>query len=289
MRVSGRVVRRSIVVVLAAACLAATNVPLQAQGTPLPYYLADRGRGIPTSLFGTYIEKGQFLVYPFYEYNKVSAFEYKPSELGFNGSEDFLGEVVEQEYLLFLSYGISDRMSAELEGAVYTTASFDKASDDPSNVPSHIEESGLGDIDMQLRWRWKEETEDRSEMFSFLEATPPLQSEDVLIGTQYWEAAFGFGMIRGHRWGTIAWRVSLAFDGEDRQFEPGEFAVEYLKRTSDRWRFVGTLEGESDEISLIGEAQLFLGPRAFVKLNCGFGLTEKAPDLAPEVGILFQF
>jgi hypothetical protein len=28
---------------------------------------------------------------------------------------------------------------------------------------------------------------------------------------------------------------------------------------------------------------------ALLKLNCGLGLTENAPDIAPEVGVLFRF
>jgi hypothetical protein len=40
---------------------------------------------------------------------------------------------------------------------------------------------------------------------------------------------------------------------------------------------------------VIGEVQWHLGPRAFLKLNSGFGLTEKAPDVAPEVGVLISF
>ena len=118
----------------------------------------DRGTGIPTSLFGTYIEDGELLVYPFYEYTKTSAFEYKPSELGVPGEADFLGETVEQEYLLFLSYGFAERFSVELETAVYAKTTFDKAPNDPSLVPARIEESGFGDVDMQLRWRWSRET-----------------------------------------------------------------------------------------------------------------------------------
>lgn len=255
----------------------------------LPAYLADRGTGISTSLFGTYIRKGEWLVYPFYEYTRTTAFEYKPSELGFSGGEDFLGKTTEQEYLIFLSYGMTDRLSFELETAAHAKTSFDKADDDPSNVPSHIEESGLGDVDMQVRWRWKEETEHRPELFSFVEITPPFQKSRILIGTQDWEAAFGFGIIRGYSWGTISGRATLAYDGEDGSVEPGEFAFEYLKRVSSKWRFVAALEGESDELSLIGEAQWFFSHRAFLKLNCGFGLTQKAPDLAPEVGVLFSF
>ncbi|MGE5860715.1 MAG: hypothetical protein ACM34J_09190, partial [Ignavibacteria bacterium] len=34
----------------------------------LPEYLKDRGPGIPTSMFGTYIKKGELLLYPFFEY-----------------------------------------------------------------------------------------------------------------------------------------------------------------------------------------------------------------------------
>ncbi len=260
----------------------------QPKPTPAPY-LADRGPGLPASLFGTYVERGQLLVYPFYEYTKTSAFEYKPSELGFAGEEDYLGQTVEQEYLLFLSYGISNRFSVELETAVYSTVSFDKALDDPSAVPAEIEESGLGDVDMQLRWRWKKEGAHRPELFSFFEVTPPLQSDKELLGTSDLEAALGFGVIRGHRWGTLTGRVALAFDGDGNQLEVGEYAAEYLKRLSPRWRVVATLEGETDEVSLIGEAQWFFGARALLKLNCGLGLTEKAPDFAPEVGVLFRF
>jgi hypothetical protein len=263
--------------------------PLGAQETELPEYLSDRGPGMSTSLFGTYVEEGELLVYPFYEYVKAGSFEYQPRELGFVGSEDFLGELVEHEYLLFFAYGLSDRLAVELEGAVYTTATFDKAPDDPSAVPARLEESGLGDVETQVRWRLREETADRPEMFTFLKVVFPFQKDKVLIGTPDWEGELGFGMIRGYRWGTITGRVTVAWDGEDQKVELGEYAFEYLKRTSPRWRFVATIEGESEDVSVIGEAQWFFSERAFLKLNCGFGITELAEDVAPEVGVLFRF
>ena len=67
------------------------------------------------------------------------------------------------------------------------------------------------------------------------------------------------------------------------------YAVEYLKRLSPSWRVVATVEGETEDVSLIGEAQWSFSERGFLKLNCGFGLTEKAEDIAPEVGVLFRF
>ena len=117
----------------------------------------------------------------------------------------------------------------------------------------------------------------------------PFQDRKVLIGAQDFEAAVGIGFIRAYDWGTLNYRVSLGFDGAERKFELGEYAIEYLKRVNDRWRFVATLEGEDDEVSLIGEAQITLRPGAILKLNSGFGLTEKASDIAPEIGVLFTF
>ena len=125
--------------------------------------------------------------------------------------------------------------------------------------------------------------------YSFLEIVFPLQENKLLIGTQDWEGALGLGFLRGYCWGTIGGRLAVAWDGEDSRLQLGEYAVEYIKRTSPRWRFLASLEGESEEVSLIGEAQWSFSLRAFLKLNCGFGLTELSPDVAPEVGILFRF
>ena len=35
---------------------------------PLPVYLRDRGTGVSTSMFGTYVRRRELLVYPFFEY-----------------------------------------------------------------------------------------------------------------------------------------------------------------------------------------------------------------------------
>jgi hypothetical protein len=280
--------RRPLAAIFALTAVVA-GVGARAEEPALPAYLADRGEGIPTSLFGTYIGQGDFIVYPFYEYTKTTQFEYKPSELGFVGETDFLGQTVEQEYLVYLAYGFTKRLAVELEVAAYATTSFDKAPDDPSAVPARLEESGLGDVDMQLRWAWTEESASRPAMYSFFELTPPFQRGKVLIGTQDWEASMGFGVIRGFRWGTITGRAAIAWDGADSKLDLGEYAFEYLKRLSPGWRIVATVEGETDEISLIGEAQWEFSRVAVLKLNCGFGLTPKAPDIAPEVGVLFRF
>ena len=268
--------------------LAALAAPSFGQEAP---WLADRGPGIPTSLFGTYITKGEFLVYPFYEYTKNTGEEYNPAELGADYAEttEFMGTLVEHEYLLFLAYGISERFAIELEGALYTKGTFETAADDPSGLPDQIVESGLGDVESQLRWRWNKETAKKPEFYSFFEVVFPLQPDNVVVGTSDWEFAGGVGVIKGLSWGTVSARIAFKYDEVDGQVEAGEYAFEYLKRVSPKWRLVGSIEGEDDEISLIGEAQWHVSPNVFFKFNSGFGLSEKAPDIAPEIGVMFSF
>lgn len=266
----------------------------EALGQSPPERLVDRGPGVPTSLFGTYIEAGQWMLYPFLEYEANDDEEYTPQELGFPrpgfvGEEEFFGKATQEEVVLFLGYGINDALAFEFEAELYASATLDKSPLDTSPVPGRIEESGFAGAEAQLRWMWRNETPERPALYSFFEVEFPFQDSKVLIGARDVELASGIGFIRGYSWGTLNGRVSLAYDGEEDKFELGEYAIEYLKRLNDRWRLVATLEGEDDEIALIGEAQLTLRPGAILKLNSGFGLTEKAVDFAPEIGVLFTF
>ena len=261
---------------------------------PLPAFLQDRGPGVPTSQFGTYIESGQWMLYPFLEYERNDDEEYSPKELGFPrpgfvGEEEFFGKASQKEVVLFLGYGINDALAFEFEAELYASATHGRSPLDTSPVPARLEESGFAGAEAQLRWMWRKETLERPALYSFFEVEFPFQDRKVLIGAQDVEFAGGLGLIRGYKWGTLNARISIAYDGEEDKIELGEYALEYLKRLNDKWRLVATLEGEDDEIALIGEAQLTLRPGAVLKLNSGFGLTEKATDFAPEIGVLFTF
>jgi len=248
--------------------------------------LRDRGEGLPVDMFGTYIRGGEFLFYPFFEYYRDHNYEYKPEELGYVGDIDFRGRYRAREGLIFLAYGVSDRVAVEFEAAVIR-ASLDKSRDDPSALPLRFQESGLGDTAARVRWRWNRESASRPEFFSGVEVGFPFQRSKRLIGTQGWEVVFGTGMIRGLSWGTITLRAAVA--GAEGSFEGGEYAFEYLKRLSERVRVYGAIEGTQDEVELISEVQVFLTPKIFLKLNNAFGVTSKAPDWAPEIGVMFSF
>ena len=81
--------RISATTLMCAALLTAPHARAQDEAP----WLSDRGPGIPTSLFGSYIEKGQLLFYPFYEFTLNTSEEYEPKEFGVrnatNSSREF--------------------------------------------------------------------------------------------------------------------------------------------------------------------------------------------------------
>jgi hypothetical protein len=285
---SSALVLAGMTLALLAGAAEADGVRAHLDTEDLPAYLRDRGVGVPSSMFGTYIQKGQFLVYPYFEYYRDHNYEYAPNELGLSEDIDYRGDYEASEWLLFIGYGVSERLALELEGAVID-AELETSPSDQSALPDAISGSGLGDVESQLRWRWAAETASRPEVFSYFEVVFPTQDKGSLIGTTDWEFQFGTGVIRGLSWGTLTGRAAVEYDGAENTFDLGEAAVEYLRRLSSTWRAYGAVEGTQDEIELITEAQVHLTPHMFLKLNNAFGVTSKAPDWAPEVGVLFTF
>lgn len=254
----------------------------------LPIYLRDRGTGVSTSMFGTYITKSELIFYPFFEYYTNSDEEYAPSDLGFQGDTDYRGEYKAYEWLVFLGYGLTEDLALELEAGVID-ATLKSSPEDLSDVPDEISESGLNEVESQINWRFLKETEKIPEAFSYLHVVFPIQDEKRIIGTSDWEFDIGAGLTKGFSWGTATIRAGIAYDGEESKVQPGEYALEYLKRLSDSWRIYAVLEGSEAEIEFIPELQWHLQPNMIIKLNSAFGLTSKAQDWAPEVGIMFYF
>lgn len=281
-----RSARFSIMIVAATIVLSFSSSAMAQEG--LPYFLQDRGTGIPLSMFGTYINKGEFIIYPYYEYYHDQDAEYKPEELGYDLAQDFRGRYRAHEGLIFVSYGISDRLALEFEAAVIAATQY-KADDDTSEMPDKVEESGLGDVESQLRWRWTEETASSPEVFSYYETVFPLQKDKKLIGTSDWELTLGTGLMKGFRWGTATLRLATEYDAAENKVELGEYALEYLKRVSRLFRFYIGVEGSQDEVELITDLQLHVSPYAFIRINNAFGMTSKTTDYAPELGVLFHF
>ena len=250
-------------------------------------YSRDRGTGIPTSQFGTYVHKGELLIYPFYEYYYDKDFEYEPGDFGFGSSEELRGRYRAHEGLIFIGYGISDRLAIEFEAGVIS-AELDKSSNDLSALPAKLKESGLSDVEGQIRWRWNYESATTPEIFTYLEYVLPTGEKNSLIGTSVWEFKLGTGLVKGYRWGTMTFRLAFDYDTGEKNIAPGEYAIEYLKRISNHFRIFVMVEGSEDEVAIVPEIQWHISRNVFLKAGTGFGVTSKATDFAPEVGIMFS-
>ena len=122
----------------------------------VPDYLYDRGTGTPVSIFSTYIEKGELLIYPFYEYYYDNDLEYEPYDFGLRSKQEYHGRYEAHEGLIFIGYGITDKLAIELVAGIIS-AKFNKSEKDTSALAKEIKESGLSDIEGQIRWRWNRE------------------------------------------------------------------------------------------------------------------------------------
>ena len=247
-------------------------------------------RGLPTSQFGIYVHRGEWLVYPGFEYYRDHDFEYDPNEVGFPSPGEFKGRYRASEEVLFVAYGLSDRLAWELEGDALKV-SLKKAAEDRSDMPAELRESGLGNVRTRLTWRWTEERGRRPELFSYSNIFFPHDKDKPLVGTADWVFDAGFGAIRDFRWGTVTLRGGILFEEASASATDwGEVALEYLKRVSPRVTlFSSLLVREGDEVSLITEMQWRLSQHAVLRLNNGLGLTSHGNDWEPEVGVLFRF
>lgn len=248
-------------------------------------FLNDRVSGIPTSLFGTYIEKGDIIVYPFYEFYKEKN-EYKPSEFGFAHDQQYEGKFSAHEELIYLGYGIKDWLMIEAEASIIQ-ARQQKSSSDTSNMPSHFNEGGIENIEGQLRWRYFKESQMSPELYSYLLTVLPTRGENKMIGTDGFDFKFGTGLIKGFRFGTVSANLSIQYNTEDAVYEFGGFTVEYLKRISNTFRIYVGLEGIPDATEFITELQIFPKSWMFIRLNNAIGISPNATDIAPEIGVVF--
>lgn len=271
--------------------LASTSLAAQ-QPDSEPAFLRDRGSGVRTSLLGSYVRQGELLVYPFFEWYADKDLEYKPNELGYGTSGiDYRGRYRASEGILFFGYGLTSDLALEIEAAVITAELRTSSQDTSSGRPSAVKESGLGDVEGQIRWRFQRETATRPELFTYFGTVFPLQKDRHLIGTQHWEHFFGLGVVRGFRWGTMTVRVAAEYSAAAKpHFDAGEYAIEYLRRLSPAWRVVAAIEGNQvDEISVITELQWRPSRHMTFKFNHALGVTTNATDFAPEVGVMFSF
>lgn len=265
--------------------------PLLAQEEYSSAQLRDRGPGLPTSMFGTYIRGGQVLVYPFFAYTRDQNREYQPDQFGVGGDVDFRGQYWSTETGVMVSYGVQDWLALEFT-TTYMKASLEKSPSDPYPTPQKTVESGLGDAEGQVRVRCFREAGHMPEMYAYMEITAPTQQDKVLIGDTEWDFKPGIGFARSFSWGTLSARTTGEYNHSEAKADFGETSIEYLKRLSRSWQvFLGVEGGEGgplDEWHLVSDLAWRLSNNVTLKLDNTFGISSKANDWEPQFGILFS-
>ncbi len=253
--------------------------------------LRDRGPGLPTSAFGTYVRGDQLLVYPFFAYTLDRNREYQPDQFGVGGDVDFRGKYWSTETGVMLCYGVRNWLALEFTTA-YMKASLEKSPDDTYPVPQTTVESGLGDVEGQVRVRCFRETARYPEMYAYMEVTAPTQQDKVLIGDTEWDFKPGIGFSRSFSWGTMSARTTGEWNHSEAKVDFGETSIEYLKRLSTSWQmFVGFEGGEGgpfDEWHIVSDVAWWFSDNVSLKLDNTFGISSKANDWEPQIGILFS-
>jgi hypothetical protein len=253
-------------------------------------FLKDRGTGISTSIFGTYVRKGELIVYPFFEYSSDHNMEY-PLQFSPGNNNDFRGRFRGYQEQIFISYGLTNRFALEFEVS-HMNATFRKSLKDTSPSPAKIEESGFGDIEGELRFCFKKENEHFPEIFGYVEILVPSNKNKVLIGDSNWDLKPGIGLIKGFDWGTMTIRADLEYNMEGSNLDIGEFAIEYLKRLSPSLRLNLSIDGGEggapDEWVFNSGIQWRISDHIFFKFDNSLGFFSKSMDWAPQAGLLFS-
>ena len=265
---------------------------VHAQAHALASSWGDRGAGVPASMFGTYVSRGQLLVFPFLAYTTDHNREYEPAQLGGGPDGAFLGKYKNSAAQIFVAYGLTDWLALELEGSVLS-ATLDRSPSDPSGTTRRISESGLSDIEGHVRMRLARENGTRPELFAFLEVQAPSQRNKLIIGDDAWDLKPGIGAVRAFPWGTMSIRTTVEYNRDDTHWDLGESSIEYLRRLSPAWRVYAGIEG--GETGGPDEWELNLGVHwsvtrlLTVRVDNGVGISAKANDWSPQIGVLFTW
>ena len=256
-----------------------------------PPHLRDRGPGVRTSEFQTYVGRHQLLLLTSAAYTKDHNLEYNPLDWGYGTQTDLRGTFRSSTAQLFVAYGITDWLAVELAGSSLS-ARFERSASDTTATPSRIRESGIGDFAGQVRVRFTQERGRRPEIWGSVEVIPANLKRKVLIGDKLADAKSEIGLTRGFHFGTMTLRTTVEYNHGNHHWDLGETSLEYLRRLSPDWRILLAIEGGEtgamDEWVFVTAGQWRIANGCYLKLANGFGLMSKSTDWEPQVGMLWE-
>ena len=241
----------------------------------------DRGEGLPLSMFGTYIRSGQLVVMPVLRKCTATTTSVRSGELGSRARPSCAGASTRTN-VSCSSLRVLENIAAEFEIAGIS-ASLDKSPLDDSALPPRLEHRALA-TSRAAPLAMEEGIRHAAGAVQLLRDRVSRAAVEALIGTPDWELKFGFGLTRGLRWGTISARRSLGMPTAPGSWESTRSSAEARVEPAAALRRSRRQRGRARADH---GSQILLTTRIVLKLNNSFGLTSKATDWAPEIGVMF--
>jgi len=246
--------------------------------------------GVRSSMFETYIQPHQWLVFPHFAYTTDHNIDYTPADLGYGADTLALqGRFRSTEAELFIAYGVTDWLALEAEGS-HITATFNKSSRDTSAAPARIHEAGFADWAVQARMRLARQRGRWPQVFAAFELLPPMQRGKKLIGDLHWNLKGEIGLAREFGWGTMSARTTIEYNRGDHHWDLGETSLEYMRQVSSAGRLLFAIEGGEggalDEWVFVSAGRWRIGEGLFVKFANSFGLQWKSTDWETQLGLM---
>lgn len=168
--------------------------------------------------------------------------------------QEFSTRLSDQDTLLFLSYGISAGLAAEIDAATWQNPVF-------GGLTAATRQS------FATLWHVHryEERVLRTDLVPYFETVLPAEQRFGAQACDDCEFTLSMGLVWGYRWSTLSGRMSADTASIKRDVPP-EYGFRFLHQASPRWRYVLALDHDSDTLDVVGEAMWQIRPDAYLSL-----------------------
>lgn len=200
---------------------------------------------------------------------------------------EYTAGLTDQDVLLFMTYGLGNRLAADINTAVWHKPSF--------GPTRHrlLTDRRLPQQTFALQWHTDrfQDRRNRADLMGYLETVLAVDQPLASSSCHDCEFTLALGMVWGYRWSTISGRVSTdaaSSDAAETDHSPS-YGFQFLHDASPRWRYVLAVGHEKDTLDVIGEAQWRIRPDAYVSLTTGFSDLDSSAASNSDLKLHFSF
>ena len=189
--------------------------------------------------------------------------------------------LTQQDVLLFLAYGLSDRLTTQINDSLWQRQSL-------TPTPRRQDRESLQPV-FSLHWRGDHfEAPQRADLMGYLATVVPAEQLPLAADCDDCEFTMAMGMIWGYRWSTLSGRLS----GESGSHELGRapnYGFSFMHRASPKWRYLLAVGRDDEAVDLLGSAQWRIRPDAYVSFTAGLDERQSLAGSQSDMKLHFSF